>query len=517
MTLLELKQFLSENQKLYGAISISINSSDKYHSIYNSIFQFTNQFINLSIKDRIYIILNDIQTWPICKCGCGNPINKIQNLYLPHHGNSSHEVKQKKKQNLLLKYNVENPSQLAEVKQKKKDTYQKNYNANHYLQSNIGKINYKKSLQQNYSVENNFQRDDVKNKIKNYWNSHSIEKQNIQFQKDKQFHIANYNRIINRLSLYNIKPLFTLNDYYGVDRKYLYKFQCDNCYNIFMDHLDDGNIPRCEICSPKLVDRGISNLQIHLQQWFQKHHIFYKSNCRNIIYPNEIDIYLPNYNIGIELDGIYWHSDLNNKNENYHFNKTNSCKEKNIQLIHIFENELVFKPQIVYSYLKHLLHLNKYQIDINKCVIQLIDIKSKNKFLQKYHIHDTDNSDISIGAFFKKHLIAVMSFTKNKHNYCLSRFAQISNFDIPNIKTKLLDYFQNYYHPKEIITKIDLRWNNENLYKELGFQIKEISKPNCFYFQKNNCLNFINENNLDTHKEYHKIWDCGNIIMFKNY
>ena len=70
-------------------------------------------------------------------------------------------------------------------------------------------------------------------------------------------------------------------------------------------------------------------------------------NCRNIIAPLEIDIFIPSKNIAIEYDGLYWHS--SNKfsgrtiEKKYHLNKTEQCLKKGIKLIHIFENEWILK------------------------------------------------------------------------------------------------------------------------------------------------------------------------------
>lgn len=61
-------------------------------------------------------------------------------------------------------------------------------------------------------------------------------------------------------------------------------------------------------------------------------------NVRNIIYPLELDIYIPELNIAFEFDGDYWHNSKN-KGESYHLMKTQKCKEKGIKLFHIFEFE----------------------------------------------------------------------------------------------------------------------------------------------------------------------------------
>ncbi len=72
------------------------------------------------------------------------------------------------------------------------------------------------------------------------------------------------------------------------------------------------------------------------------------NNSRNIISPKELDIYLPEYNLAIEYNGLFWHShgigekSVENNPElesDKHLNKTKLCQEKDIDLIHIFEGE----------------------------------------------------------------------------------------------------------------------------------------------------------------------------------
>jgi hypothetical protein len=63
------------------------------------------------------------------------------------------------------------------------------------------------------------------------------------------------------------------------------------------------------------------------------------------IFPMEIDIYLPDLSIGIEVNGDYWHSDKVVKwntgltAEEYHRKKTYCCFDRGIQLLHIRESD----------------------------------------------------------------------------------------------------------------------------------------------------------------------------------
>lgn len=60
---------------------------------------------------------------------------------------------------------------------------------------------------------------------------------------------------------------------------------------------------------------------------------------KTLIPPQELDIYMPEIQFAIEVNGTYWHCDKN-VNVNYHQNKSKLCMEKGIQLFHAFEKDL---------------------------------------------------------------------------------------------------------------------------------------------------------------------------------
>lgn len=62
-------------------------------------------------------------------------------------------------------------------------------------------------------------------------------------------------------------------------------------------------------------------------------------NDRTILRPKEIDIYIPDLKIGIEYNGLYWHSIEYGTDKYSHRNKSLACRKLGIRLIHIFEFE----------------------------------------------------------------------------------------------------------------------------------------------------------------------------------
>ena len=63
------------------------------------------------------------------------------------------------------------------------------------------------------------------------------------------------------------------------------------------------------------------------------------THARKIIKPKELDIYLPDIQLAIEFNGVFFHSIQNNVSKTYHLDKSLACRQKGIRLIHIYEFE----------------------------------------------------------------------------------------------------------------------------------------------------------------------------------
>jgi very-short-patch-repair endonuclease len=273
-----------------------------------------------------------------------------------------------------------------------------------------------------------------------------------------------------------------------------------------------------------------------------QHNIKFEENTRSLIPPLELDFYLPDHNIAIEINGIYWHSELRGKDKNYHLNKTTLCKEKGIKLLHINENEFINSPRIVISKLKSILNISKRKIHGRNCEVREIDTKLKSKFLNKYHLQGNDKASVKLGLFYKDRLVSVMTFCKRRiamgkksseeGEYELSRYCGNFNFYAIGGASKMMKYFERNYKPSKIVTYADKRWSTGDLYFKLGFTHTHDSKPNYWYFQKSDKLyhrfNFRkselpkkleafdpNKTEWQNMKDngWDRIWDCGNMVF----
>ena len=152
--------------------------------------------------------------------------------------------------------------------------------------------------------------------------------------------------------------MFSLEEYLAGDKNTVFKWKCCRCGNQFLSKFNYNfkclkrvkDHVRCLICFPYEIV-NISAEEIELFKFVKSLAPDAIQSDRIIISPYELDIYIPSKNLAIEFDGLYWHSDENKSND-YHLEKTNTCLRKGIRLIHIFEDEWREKRPIVESRIK---------------------------------------------------------------------------------------------------------------------------------------------------------------------
>ena len=262
-------------------------------------------------------------------------------------------------------------------------------------------------------------------------------------------------------------------------------------------------------------------------------------NNRKLIQSSELDIYIPEKNIAIEYNGLYWHSESKCKGNpvTYHLEKTEKCQEEGIRLIHIFEDEWLEHKEIVKSKIKHILKKDNDlpKVYARKCIVKEIDKDTSREFLGKNHIQGFSPSTIYIGCFFNNELIGVMTFKKERkveNNWELNRCATDITKQCVGIGGKLFQFFVKNYNPEYIKSFADRRWTldkDNNLYTKLGFELEKILKPDYHYvygnkrihkfnFRKKNIIKLfkdkkftldMTEKEMMSYLNIFRTWDCG--------
>jgi len=430
--------------------------------------------------------------------------SSLKEKYDVEHPSKIKDYKEKSDQTKLLKYNDPNFNN----REKAKKTTLDKYKVDHHLKTKESLDKLKQTNRDKYGVDYTLQTDKCKDNLKktnqNKFNS------DYYFSSDLYLGIQKLNKtnkIKEILAKNDLK--FDINQYNKLRIKtdegklhYLkYQLTCKLCDNIFEWSFD--SIPICRRCYPLT---SISKQQGEFKDFLDSLNLEYVENTKKIIAPLELDFYLQDHKIAFELNGNYFHSEMGgNKLPNYHLKKSQLCNNENIKLIHIFEDEWMFKKDIVKSRIKNYLNLTPNKIYARNCEIKEITFMEKKLFLEENHIQGNDVNFKSYGLFLKNEIVSVMTFCKprlalgnklknnqDKENSVeLSRFCSKIDYNIIGGFEKLLNHFlKNNPETKEIFTYADCRWsglNPENtVYHKCNFEYINTTKPNYFYFEKSN-------------------------------
>lgn len=506
--------------------------------------------MNFGESELLYYFLNKTNEIPICLCGS---IKKYSGPFLGYKQTCGKKecYVQSRKNTSLLKYGVENPMQSEKIIKKAQETILQKYNGQHYMKDEkiIKKVN--DTMIKKYGVKWASQSKEVQKKIKKTWNSNPkkdeiIKKRSKNFKKTydnnkeeiddkkKQTKIKKYGSLEKYIEHCNEKTKETSLKKYGVDHhfkseivknkrkdsyikntnnkiieklldkpyNYVGRNESDFTNHLILNHIickENFNINRlllekrilnkeeiCTKCNPIIT--GTSKIEKEFIVFLKSLNDYVISNTKNIINPYELDAYVPNLKLGFEFNGLYWHSELE-KNKNFHKMKTELCEKKDIRLIHLYEDDWIYRREIVESRIKNLLNLN-HKIYARKCVIKIVNYNKTKEFLIKNHIQGHTPSKINYGLYYNDELVSIMTFgnlrriTGKKHiegHYEMLRFCNKLNTNVIGGASRLFKKFIIDNKPKEILSYADRSWSIGNLYKTLGFTFQKNTNPNYWW------------------------------------
>lgn len=313
----------------------------------------------------------------------------------------------KSKEAIKKKYWVENISQVPEINEKRKQNNLKKYwYDNVFSVPEIVKKIHKSHIEKYWCVVPANNKD-----LKKEWIKKNIEKYWVEYPfilpKNRQKLITNIRKkAINK----NFPKNASIIDWW-------YKYSCNICWKItyYLEEKEKTNFLQrarlwflpCKNCLSNKWFSQRSSIEILLEEEIKKYWI-------KTIHKNEIDIFLPDYNIWIEVNWIYWHSEKN-KDKNYHKNKIKKFNQKWIQLLFFTDYEIKTNITKVINYI--LWKVWKLpSIWASKCKIKEIDTKTAKNFCEAYHIHWYAWWFKKYWLYYKEELVSVCVIWKNRFN-----------------------------------------------------------------------------------------------------
>lgn len=263
-----------------------------------------------------------------------------------------------------------------------------------------------------------------------------------------------------------------------------------------------------------------------------------ETNVKTVIKPYELDVYIPEKNIAIEYNGLYWHSEQMGKNRNYHYNKWLACREKNIQLIQIWEDDWNRNPELIQNMIAYKIGVSVgRKVYARNTVARKITQTEADMFLNKNHIQGTVAARLTYGLFFEGELVAAMLFKTeaNSDSKTLNLLRYATNGRVVGGFTKLLKFAEKQ-NPETatIVTFSDNTVSDGGLYVNNGFIETGTVKPDYMYivdgfrvhkfnyrlkkFKTDPNLKWVEghtETQLANLNNIPRVWDAGKIKYLK--
>ena len=288
----------------------------------------------------------------------------------------------------------------------------------------------------------------------------------------------------------------------------------------------------CPYCSNKVSKAEEEILNYVLSLGFEA-----ESN-RKILNGRELDIFIPEKNIAIEYNGIYWHSELFTKDKSYHYKKWSDCKKQGIQLITIWEDEYEQNPSLVLEMISHKLGVSTNpKVAGRKTEVVIVEDEEASEFYNAYHIQGhKKGKHLGLRTKDTQELVALSTWKQEpqKRMVYLERYA--TSRIVQGGFSKVLKHAETIYSPNydTIYTFSDNSISDGSLYENNGFTLDSTLPPDYSYivnntrvhkfnyrkkrFMKDSSLQYVEgmtEKELAQLNKIYRIWDCGKIRWIK--
>lgn len=225
-------------------------------------------------------------------------------------------------------------------------------------------------------------------------------------------------------------------------------------------------------------------------------------------------------------------------------NELKTFIKKDTNSIKIFEDEWLYKKEIVKSRLLNAASLINNKIYARKCVIKNITYDECSEFLEENHLQGKIAGLFYYGLYYDDTIVSVMVFGRNRKNlgnhssygeYELLRFCSIIGVKVVGAAGKLFKNFVKEVKPNKIISYCDKRWGDGVFYEKIGMKFSHETQCNYFYVneierKRENRFKYRkdvlvkmgfeiekSERQIMIERGIYRVYDCGcKVFIYKN-
>lgn len=279
--------------------------------------------------------------------------------------------------------------------------------------------------------------------------------------------------------------------------------------------------------------------EIEIKQFIESFGFVCEHGNRTILNNKEIDIVVQDKNLGIEYNGLFYHSYnpkyIRVEDQFKHLNKTLLSNEKGISLFHVTDWEWKHRKDIIQSMIKSKLNVCD-RLYARKGIVKEISGKESNDFFDANHLHGHVNAQIHLGLFIDNKLVMAISagrsrFKKSDDYIELYRLASLLNITVVGGGSRLIKRLFELTGGKKIVSYCDRSKSNGNGYTQMGFKLVGETGPGYYWTDGNSVVSRYKSmkanlkswlSSYDSTKSadwnmfnagFKRYWDCGNFVF----
>lgn len=262
-----------------------------------------------------------------------------------------------------------------------------------------------------------------------------------------------------------------------------------------------------------VVSKGQGSAQQDLLcDWLTSLGYALEKNNRTIIKPKEIDIYIPEFQLGIEVNGVFYHSEsTGGKDSQFHLNKQINAAAKGVKLLHVCSTHIKHNLDAVKSVI--LSNLNQLdQIGVQQCTVATVMQETAKEFAKTNSI-GAAVGNVNYGLVSNNELVQMLSCSTidNSNNWEIVNIVSKNYTSVDNGLRVLFEQFVSDSSPQSVVYFADNRYYTGRSLDTLEFDLEYTTAPYAWvtdyqrllYIDPAPNLDELQQNNLDI------AWDCG--------
>lgn len=236
----------------------------------------------------------------------------------------------------------------------------------------------------------------------------------------------------------------------------------------------------CPVCS-----HTVSGVQLALYDYVKSLCPDALLNDRTVLAPKELDIYVPSIKFGLELDGLYWHSEaapgfVRNRSRD----KAIACHSAGLSFLMVFEDEWDSKQELVKAMVRW--RLNKFtgtKLHARELELRKVEGKDTKEFFDRNHLDGFARGKWGYALYHENRMVMAATV---RVNFCgeweIARLATDYDFSVRGGATRIVMAIRKDLGDADLVTYSNNRLSSGGVYRSMGAQeITKTAVPSYYY------------------------------------